>query len=255
MKYYLAESSQNTFVLIDCLHQEHVDPSFLEHVHKVLIQEDRDDALILLSGKEQDGAFHCSFLLLGQDGLLGDFCGNGAKAIAAYVFTKYPFCTEVYLESKRGKLLLTKKAEGIYSVVLPLPSLKIDPTFITDENRFQKLYPNLAFVNMIEPHLILEKDLSDDELLILGRTLNQDKELFPHGINVNASHRISPGKFHVKTYERGVQRLTKSCGSGSLSAAYYFGETGMIQVTTPGGDLEICLHSGGIELIGPAIIS
>jgi len=255
MKYYLAESTQNTYVLIDCLSQEDVDPGFLHQAHKVLIQEDRDDALILLNGKILEGAFHCSFLLLGQEGLFGEFCGNGARAIAAYIFAKYLQCNKAYLHSKKGKHLLNKKGEGIYSVILPLPSFEIDPTFITDEKRFYELYPDLHFVNMIEPHLILQKELSDQELVTLGRSLNQHKELFPQGINVNACHKTAEGSLYVKTYERGVQRLTKSCGSGSLSAAAYFGGHRIVQVKTPGGDLEIQLFSDELELIGPAIVN
>ena len=60
----------------------------------------------------------------------------------------------------------------------------------------------------------------------------------------------------VKTYERGVQRLTLSCGTGSSCSSTIFlrGESGSIHVATPGGDLEITISEEGLELKGPAHI-
>lgn len=79
-------------------------------------------------------------------------------------------------------------------------------------------------------------------------------DIFPLGINVNAWHILKKGSIKVKTYERGVQRLTQSCGTGSMSCASVYATSGLVSVSTPGGDLKITLEKNGIELQGPAFI-
>ena len=67
----------------------------------------------------------------------------------------------------------------------------------------------------------------------------------------------------VRTYERGVEDETFSCGTGVTAISLVAGHTGLItnghaRITTPGGNLEVKYDSEGdgrfsnIWLIGPA---
>lgn len=246
IKYHLAEACQNTFVLFDCLNQSCVDGLFLKGAHQCLVKENRDDALILYDGAHTEDSFCARLLVLGLDQALGEFCGNGARACAAYLFKLHPQLNRIYLQTPHGKHALTKHAEGMYAVALPPARFELNSMFI------RGALPDLTYVEMLEPHLIIHQKMSDAELFSLGKEINQKRDLFPLGINVNAWQMLEDHVLEVKTYERGVQRLTRSCGTGSMSCAAYFKKQGIVTVSTPGGILEITINKNSIELKGPA---
>ncbi len=249
MKYYLAEACQNTFILLDCLEYTQADTHILQAVHHHLIAENRDDALILIDGNETGDAFTARMLVLGQDGTLGEFCGNGSRACAAFLFAHYSHAQSLFLLSSKGKHPLIQQGEAIYSIQLPPVSFVPNAKFVPHPEQLPK---ELIYAEAIEPHLILQGSMSDAELRAIGRQWNQRKDLFPLGINVNACEVIEEGVLFVKTFERGVQNLTKSCGTGSLSCAAFYCIQGIVQVHTPGGALTIGLNPDSIVLQGPA---
>lgn len=254
MKYYLSEACQNTFVLFDCIYAEEVDGAFLKQARQHLENEARDDALILLNGHEKASSLFVELMVLGLDGHIAEFCGNGARACAAYLFSSYPQFDEIGLKTVRGLHSLSKHDEGIYSVKLPTAKFEWNQKFVTDPEFLKNQY-ELEYVETGEPHLITNKFLEDEQLISIGRELNQQKWLFPHGINVNAWSELEEGQIFVKTYERGVQRLTKSCGTGSMACAASYCQKGTVQVKTPGGALKITFLEDEIELMGEGQIT
>jgi diaminopimelate epimerase len=85
------------------------------------------------------------------------------------------------------------------------------------------------------------------------------------GINVNFVQISGDRKLYVRTYERGVEAETLSCGTGVTAAALAFavknellGEQ-TIGIQTPGGQLQVRFNRTGestfeqIYLIGPAV--
>ena len=249
MKYYLAEACQNTFVLFDCLDAPRLEPDFLQKAHAILLQEDRDDAMILTDSRVQGDTLYMRMVVLGIDSAFGEFCGNGARACAAYLFEHYPAYHHFSLVTPWGHHPLAQKEAGLYSITLPFPSFRLNPKFIT------QLPTGFHFAEMIEPHLIMQAAISDEQLFDIGKTLNQEREHFPLGINVNAWHVMDDQTIFVKTYERGVQRLTKSCGTGSTSCAAFHKKRGTCTVVTPGGSLQFLLKEREIVMTGPACVS
>lgn len=251
MKYYLAEACRNTFVLFDCLDGSFSEERFFQKARQKLEDENRDDALILAEGKLEGGAFYTRMIVLGLDGALGEFCGNGARACASYLFKNYPFLQKIFLTTSQGAHPLHKYEDGKYSIKLPPARFEYNPKFIANAKLFKQKYA-FDYVEMIEPHLAVQRKMSNEELFALGRELNQQKDLFPLGINVNAWYILDEETIFVKTYERGVKRLTQSCGTGSMSCASIYRAQGIVHVVTPGGSLEVRLENEGIELKGPA---
>jgi diaminopimelate epimerase len=82
------------------------------------------------------------------------------------------------------------------------------------------------------------------------------------GSNVNFTQKIDSTTFKVRTYERGVEDETLSCGTGVTAVAlamHFIGETekNLIAIDTKGGKLNVSFnqHNGtytNIWLIGPA---
>jgi diaminopimelate epimerase len=243
LTYFLAEACQNTFVLFDWI-EAPPDHFFWGHAHEALLKEGRDDALILTLERKTQKALYLKMHVLGVDGKFGEFCGNGARSAAAYLFTRYPESKEFYVVTKRGAYPLLSFGKGIYAIHLP-------------KVQFSKSKVNtIPYGEILEPHLALKKSLSDRDLYNMGSHLNRNKALFPEGINVNAWNVLTPTMIAVKTYERGVQRLTKSCGTGSsVCASLHLKGEGRVFVKTPGGPLLIRIQKEHLELIGAAQFS
>ncbi len=251
MKYFLAESCQNSFVLFDCLESFELDETFMKKALSILRKEDRDDALILMNCQSHNSSLIVQMVVLGFDGEIAEFCGNGARAVAAYLFSNGFYSKEVLLQTKQGKYPIAACGGCRYSIKLSFPCFEWNFKFIKDKRQLN----GFTYVEVGEPHLIISKKMNDDELMAIGRNLNRQKDVFPFGINVNAWHVLQDGHIFVKTYERGVQRLTKSCGSGSVACAAFYQKKGTVHVTTPGGILEILIQDFGVELCGESFIT
>lgn len=254
MKYMLAEACQNTFILVDCISDAYVEECFLQQVHGWLHKENCDDALILINGQAKGDSFCVEMKVLGQDGMLAEFCGNGARACAAYLFNRYPSYPSISLRTKRGEHPLSKHGANSYSVKVPSAHVEWNKKFISNPEWVKEQF-GAQYIEAGEPHLLLQKALDDCELLAIGRELNRQKEIFPFGINVNSWHIMEEGKIHVKTYERGVQRLTRSCGTGSIACATSYRGKGTVGVSTPGGALKITFCGKEVELAGESKIT
>ena len=176
-----AEANGNTFLIFDHLNG---DPPDLERIHHLLLLENRDDALILIPNGPLP---NLKMLVFGQDKNFGEFCGNGSRAVVNYLFAHYPEYDKFYL----GPATVTPKTTSIPLNPLLTPLTLEGKTFLYGE--------------ALEPHLTIEADLSDTELFELGKAL---QKFFPNGMNINAWKELTPGTLFVKTYERGVQRLT-----------------------------------------------
>lgn len=262
---YLAEACQNTFLIADCINSTFVTDEFLDAIHAHLVESKRDDALLLVNGQSVNGFLITDMVVLGADKQLGDFCGNGARACAAYLYDKYPQYKEFYLRGKKNNLLLTQHDRQNYSVDLPAVNFALNQKFISDEHFFKLhhdfylyAYQNKIFYysDMMEPHLILNEALSADEVELLGQELNKDSRMFPMGINLTVYHSKN-NILDAVTFERGVQRLTRSCGTGAccVAAFYLKGKTGTVRIKNPGGILNIYNQKNGVRLQGPGLVT
>lgn len=249
MKTLLAEATGNTFIIADCVSSPFTE---IDLLHKLLEIEDRDDALIISEPCYLEGSLSLKYQILGRDKQFGEFCANGARALSAYLHEYYPGYKTYYLRTASGQHKLKKLNDSQYSVEVPFPKYELNSNFIADFNRYKRAF-DYSYVEMIEPHLVIKGDISDATLLALGKDLNLNTDLFPKGININAWHELGKGELYVKTYERGVKRLTQSCGTGSLSCASLL-DREQIAIKTKGGELLINKFENRMELIGDAIV-
>lgn len=262
--YFLAEACKNTFLLVDLLHKSELKESEKIQIHSELLSLNRDDAMIMINGQEKDGALYIKMLVLGVDFLLGNFCGNGSRAVAAYLYKYYPNIKRFYIASGMNEYELLCYDDDIYATQLPLVNFIPNPDLICDQTLFTHSKPNqleylgkiFYYADLLEPHLLLPEAITLDDLHSLGRAVNANKTIFPVGMNITAFEPKGDKYIHAATYERGVQRLTQSCGTGaSCAAAFHLNNNnGQVMVKNPGGTLEVSIHGTSLELKGPAHI-
>jgi diaminopimelate epimerase len=97
-----------------------------------------------------------------------------------------------------------------------------------------------SFIHTGSPHVVIVVDDIDDVPVIkIGREIRYSKSYTPDGTNVNFIVAIGK-KIYIRSYERGVEDETYSCGTGAVASAIIgnikFGFKPPIALHTKGGD-------------------
>ncbi|MEX2231896.1 MAG: diaminopimelate epimerase [Cyclobacteriaceae bacterium] len=99
------------------------------------------------------------------------------------------------------------------------------------------------FINTGSPHIVrFVADLKDYPVFEKGKPIRYRDEFSPGGTNVNFVEITTPDTIFVRTYERGVENETLSCGTGVTAAALaasFLNLTSPVFVKTLGGDLKV----------------
>lgn len=270
--YFLADACHNTFLMVDLLDFRNLNSEQLEHIYGSLINANCDDAIILINGRiHYTNGYRFEMKVLGCDGHFGEFCGNGTRACAAYLFEKYANYDRFFIdhssrldEKEASQYELFKYSDEIYATQMPMVNFVPNSTMVRFENfQLNHGYFNytvddrcLIYADAFEPHLILHESISDQDLCALGEEINTDIKTFPLGINITAYQVKSADYLIAKTYERGVRRVTQSCGTGATCVVLYYlqNKKGIVTVLNPGGKLIIQYNYPFVELKGPAIL-
>jgi diaminopimelate epimerase len=113
----------------------------------------------------------------------------------------------------------------------------------------------VSAVNTGVPHAVIFVDALDDKQIADAPKIRYDP-VFPKGTNVNFVRVDSKNEISIRTYERGVEGETLSCGTGSVACAavaYRLGITdSRVKVNTKGGELVISIKDGAAFMEGRA---
>lgn len=116
-------------------------------------------------------------------------------------------------------------------------------------------------VNTGSPHFVKFVDsLKDYPVTVEGREIRYSSTFHPSGTNANFVEELGDNTLFVRTYERGVEEETLSCGTGvtaSALAASFKGYISPVKIKALGGDLSIEFKASegqfsNVFLIGPA---
>ena len=182
------------------------------------------------------------------DGQLGSFCGNGGRCVVA--FAKY-----LGIIDKQTNFAAF---DGSHYATI---SGNIVSLSMRDVDHVQT-YPTHTFIDTGSPHHIeFVKDTKNLDVLTQGALIAHNDIYGEEGTNVNFVAVIKDRQIQVRTFERGVENETLSCGTGVTAAALAAFSTGKvtnskIEVHTLGGDLTLSFTPSGkgfsdIVLTGP----
>jgi len=246
--FYKYQGTGNDFVMIDN-RQEYFDTanqSLVAHLCERRMGIGAD-GLILLQNKP---GYDFEMVYFNADGRLGSMCGNGGRCTVK-------FAQQIGVITDKAYFLA---ADGDHSAsVLP------DGTVSLKMNDVQTIEcaDNFYFLNTGSPHYVeFVEDLNDYEVFQKGRGIRNNERFRAEGTNVNFAQLPQKEEaLFVRTYERGVEDETFSCGTGVTAtaiAASYRGKTSPVKIKTLGGNLEVAFIRQGdkvsdIYLIGPAV--
>ena len=129
---------------------------------------------------------------------------------------------------------------------------------------FVEHHQDYFVLNTGSPHFVkYANNLMEVDVVETGRMIRNSKPFAEEGINVNFVENINDDSIFVRTYERGVEDETLSCGTGVTAAAIIsaHNERGFnrIRVKTIGGELGVEFnkiddqHYENVWLCGPAV--
>jgi diaminopimelate epimerase len=206
------------------------------------------DGLMLL---EQAPGADFRMVYYNADGGESTMCGNGGRCITAFA---------------RALGIIDKEASFIAIDGLHNASINEEGTISLEMIDVQGIrqFPGFAILNTGSPHYIQWVDNVDDvNVKQAGSTIRYDDQFAPGGVNVNFVQRIADRTLKVRTYERGVEDETLSCGTGVTAAAIAASGdiTGTFEWTiqTPGGQLTVLFTKDtpdtarNVILRGPAV--
>lgn len=229
LKFYKYQGTGNDFLLVD--NRKNEISLSAKQIHQLC---DRHfgigaDGLMLLNEKP---GYDFEMKYFNADGKEGSMCGNGGRCMIKFVY-HLGIHREVY------KFLAVDGAHDAEIDIDGIVSLKMK-----DVRTIRKFH-NDFILDTGSPHYIkMVNHVMDIDVFKKGYEIRHSKEFEDDGINVNFVEQTDEvDKIIVRTYERGVEDETLSCGTGVTAAALacYHNENGFneVEVQTPGGLLTV----------------
>jgi diaminopimelate epimerase len=248
MKFYKYQGTGNDFIMID-----NRDGSFLTDTATIAMLCHRRfgigaDGLILL---QNDPNYDFRMVYFNADGHEGSMCGNGGRCTVRFAHDLGIIQDSTKFIAVDGPHNASVCEEEIFLQMQDVNSIEITPEY--------------DFMNTGSPHYVTYfGDLAMLDVFEKGQAIRYAPEWVNRGgTNVNFVQVIDSEHIFVRTYERGVEDETYSCGTGvtasALSAHLRHGLLDPINIKTLGGNLRVSfikkqdqIAFESIYLIGPA---
>ncbi len=204
------------------------------------------DGLMLLNTKE---GYDFEMKYYNADGNESSMCGNGGRCLTQFAFDRG------IVKDKYKFMAIDGEHDAYFTKGWVYLKMK-------DVNSIEK-HCGSFILNTGSPHYVKHSnDLGEMNVYDEGNEIRYSDDFKETGINVNFVESTEEGKISVRTYERGVENETLSCGTGVTASALVFAREGIgfnrIEVSTLGGELAVEFdkvsetHFENIWLCGPA---
>jgi diaminopimelate epimerase len=175
--------------------------------------------------------------IFNSDGNEAESCGNGICCLAKY------FKDQNLIETD---LITLKLLDSTVKIFYKNEQIKVRLDEPFDVKLNQNFDKDLKYhlVNTGVPHFVtFINDIENVNLSKLGPFIRYHRDFMPYGVNVNFASVKNENLIMVRTYERGVEAETLSCGTGAcavaLIASFVYNLSSPIKICHPGGTLEV----------------
>ncbi|RZJ64166.1 MAG: diaminopimelate epimerase [Flavobacterium sp.] len=204
------------------------------------------DGLLLLEN-DKDSDFRMVYF--NADGNLGSMCGNGGRCLVA-------FAQHLGVIEDTAEFIAS---DGPHYANISDGFISLQMKDVDSVN----VQPNYIFLDTGSPHHIeIVDDLKNFDVKTRGAEIRYGELYGQAGSNINFVKPEADGSFSVRTYERGVEDETLSCGTGATAVAIAMNVLGKttsdrIKINVQGGTLEVSFTKDNgtftdVFLIGPA---
>ncbi len=204
------------------------------------------DGLMLLNKHDN---YDFEMVYYNADGVLGTMCGNGGRCLTKFAFDQGIQPNTYSFVASDGEHEAIIDANGW----IQLKMIDVHEVAFTNE---------ATVLNTGSPHYIKQvSGLSKFDVFTEGKNIRYNDTYSQRGINVNFVE-WNDNELFVRTYERGVENETFSCGTGVTAAAIAMSANNAghqeTKIRTLGGSLLIkfnkidAQHFTDVWLCGPA---
>ncbi|GAB4347516.1 MAG: diaminopimelate epimerase [Flammeovirgaceae bacterium] len=185
------------------------------------------DGLILLRNHLD---YDFEMVYFNSDGRQTSMCGNGGRCIVKFAHQLGVF------KDKTTFLAI----DGVHDAYLKNGLVHLKMNDVADIEAGKDYH----YMNTGSPHYVKEvKEIEKAPLISIAHEIRYGKRFAEKGVNVNLIEEIGENTIYVRTYERGVEDETYSCGTGVTAACIAVhltkGMKSPVQVKTKGGNLSV----------------
>ncbi|MBE0649853.1 MAG: diaminopimelate epimerase [Bacteroidales bacterium] len=190
------------------------------------------DGLMVLRNSE---AYDFEMHYYNSDGKKASMCGNGGRSIASLAYSL----------GYAGKRMVFLASDGVHEAIIEKEIIKgilFDVSLKMVDVEKVKQLPDHFFLNTGVPHYVeFVEGLADMDVVNKGRQIRFDNRFGAEGTNANFIE-VHHDRIEIRTYERGVEDETLSCGTGvTASAIATFIKTGKkgLPIHARGGSFKV----------------
>ncbi len=244
------------------------------------------DGVLFLALDKDAQPHRVNMTLIQPDGSAAAMCGNGARCVAHWVYQRTD-ARECVIETPAGDRTAQIQPDG-ETVTIGMGTPRFDAESVplarsaelVDEAAHAVVDTaestlKITAVNTGVPHAVAFVEEVDSRDLAASAEPIRHGDVFPEGANVNLATEIPPAElsesdstlesgdgyrvpvFQQRTFERGVEAETRSCGTGAVAIAAVAKRLGYtqgdcIRTRPPGGELTVRVPDrGSATLTGP----
>lgn len=240
------QGTGNDFIMVDQRSDTYIDPSDTALIQHLCHRRFGigADGLILL-----EKSIHTDFKMIyfNADGRESTMCGNGGRCIVHYAHDLGVFKESCTFEA----------IDGVHHAFLKDAWVHLQMNDVEEVESANGVY----VLDTGSPHYVkVQEEKEHLDIVDYGKSIRYNAIYKEEGINVNLVSRNVEG-ISVRTYERGVEDETLSCGTGAvasvIAADLHFNTVSPVKVRVQGGELEVSYKKEGnkftkIFLCGPA---
>ena len=180
--------------------------------------------------------------IFNPDGNEVEMCGNGSRCVAFYAARRKIASSPMSIQTRAGLLQASVRGAEV-KVRLPEPKdIRINFVLRIDNKNYRASY-----INTSVPHAVLFfKNIDNLDVFSLGRKVRHHKRFRPQGSNADFVKLLNRRNIAIRTYERGVEDETLSCGTGAVASAII---SALKTAKGKDGSFKIKVHTKSKEIL------
>jgi diaminopimelate epimerase len=248
MQFYKYQGTGNDFIVIDDRNEQfNLTQEAIAHLCQRRFGIGADGLMLLQNAEGYD----FKMVYYNSDGTIGTMCGNGGRCLVR-------FAADLNIIKEKANFIAV---DGPHQALVSVDkiSLQMMDVYAIDQ------HGDDFFTNTGSPHFVrFVKQVQFYDVKNTGAAIRYSEAYQSiQGTNANFVEKLGGQSIFVRTYERGVEDETYSCGTGVTAAALishvYQGIQSPVQIKTLGGELSVSFQGNSLDgfkeiyLIGPAI--
>jgi len=171
---------------------------------------------------ESSKKFDFQVYFFNNDSSSGMMCGNGGRCAVRFAENRDFFRGNVVNFFMSGDNYSARFDSDLITLNMP------NPRFVNNNfyYKFRHYVIRSGYYDVGSDHFVIEDktlqiDFNDDNNFIeIAKEIRNDLKAFPKGVNVNL-YSIDGNHILIKTFERGIEKITGACGTGAISTAIH----------------------------------